>query len=316
MAELEAADREVPMKSLRVTAVLLTLVSVPCSGAMNLIVAPWGLGDGQYSAFFLPQGGRQGPQSFCIAEDGRLFVLDTWGGGRVIAYNFEGELLGQIPNEFPSAGYAEIEIEANRFLFLLDLARPAVNRIDLLNGSQLRLSGNILGASGGMSFLGKDLRGKVFLRDGSGRDIALDPQYDAPLLTLEVQDTGRPRQKQVRWRNTRIEFPIIEGGAIQSVRFLGQLKSGEIYLGIEIQRNDLPEWRVSRYHPDGWKRERRFRLSPPSAFRYRKPVAIDREGSVYELRCTNEDVRILKQQAGERAAASPTAEEAALIPRR
>lgn len=288
------------MKYKLVTGVFLALLSSPCLGAINLVVAPWGSGDGQYGALFLPEGGRRGPQSLCVAEeDGRLFVLDTFNGGRVVIYNPKGDLLGQIPNEFPSASYGEIEVEAGRFLFLLDVSRHAINKIDLRTGAQHFQSSKVLGASGAIQFLGKDLQGKAFIRDSSGRDIALDRGYDAPLLALEVQDTDKLKEKQVGWRNTRIKFPVSESGAIQTVRFLGQLTTGEVFLGVEIRKGKLYQWRVSRYHPDGWCRERRFRRASLSPLRYRKPVAIDRAGNVYELLCTNENVRILKRDASE-----------------
>ncbi len=283
------------MKDKLVIAVFVVMLSVPCPGAMNLVVAPWGSGSGQYGALFLPGGGSQGPQSLCIAEDGRLFVLDTFNGGRVIQYNAEGDLLGHIANEFPSAGYGEIEIEGDRFLFLLDLSRHAVNRIELDTQAQSFRTSRVLGASGGITLLGKDLRGKAFIRDSSGEDIALDPGYKQPLLTLTVKDCDKPGKKWVGWKNTRIEFSVTESAPVTAVRFLRQLATGEIFLGAEIHKNPQYQWRVTQFSPNGWTEERRFRPSPPSTLRYRKPVAVDRAGNVYEILCSPQDVRILKR---------------------
>jgi len=284
------------MKYRLVIAVLVLVLSTPCVGAMKLVVAPWGSGYGQYGGLFLPDGGRLGPQSLCVGEDGCLYVLDTFNDGRVISYNAKGVLLGHILNAFPSLGYYEIEIEANRFLFLLDLSRQGVNRIDLFEGTQSFQSFKALGASGAITLLDRDLLGKVFVRDSSGVDIALDPEYDKPLLALEVKDTPAPGEKQLVWRNTRIEFPVNQPDPITALRFLGQLSNGKIFLGVETRKNDLYGWKVLKYSPDDPTPKRSYDLQGLSALRLRKPVALDPTGTLYQLVCNPEDIHIVKRQ--------------------
>lgn len=283
------------MRNIVLLVVLLILQFTSFSQAqMNFIVAPWGDGAGQYGMMRIPGGLRKGPQALCIAEDGTLFVLDTYNQGRVILYSPNGHLLDQIPNQFGSPGYVDMEIEAERYLFLLDLANQAVNCVDTRERTQYHLSSSVLGVSGEIEYMDKELRGRVYLRDSSGRQILLSPESDEkPLLSMQIEETDDPNLRQVKWNNTRITFPVRDTMPIDTIRFLRLLETGILFLSVQGTQEEQVNLKVMSFSPDG-NRQKQVNLKPPGFPAPRRPVAVDTQGHVYQLIYTEEDVRILK----------------------
>jgi len=271
---------------------LLTVAGSVAPAQEKKIVAGWGSGYGAFGRLIAPSGAQRGPQSICAATDGRLFILDTFNNSRVMAYNRRGEIQQQITNQFPSSGYVDLEIEQGQILYLLDLSRNAVNRIDLEDKSQKLITAEVLGVSGEITLISKDLKGKVYVRDDQEHDLALDLQYKGKLLAFKSYFGKQPTKHLIRWTNAGVAFPIEFKFPIISVEYRGFCPTRGFFLEVEIQTPKQRRRRMVSYDSNGWKK-RLQELKPRGNFHYQKASCIDDAGRIYQLVCSEEGVQVL-----------------------
>jgi len=268
----------------------------PLGYAQDVVfTAPWGSEYGQYGQLIAPNGKRSGPQSLCAASDGRLFVLDTYNDGRVHVYDKEGNIQGTIKNDYPSLGYGDMTLEDDRFLYLLDYSRSAVNRIDLQMGEQALLASDVLDTSAEIRRIGLDLKGRAFIEDASARLIPLGQKTEEPLLAPLVRSTTEPNRVIAGWTNTKLAFPIQDSDPILEALFL-RLQPGGVFFFDVLTGSDSSQTRqIVAFDPKG-KTRALIPLRGPNEYRIGRAIWIDGAFRIYQLVCAEQDVRVLRWQ--------------------
>jgi len=234
---------------------MIIAAALPLAAQEFFVVAPWGKDYGQASRFILPDGNMRGPQSLCATDQGTLFVLDTYNDGRVFAYTSDGKLAGQIENLHPGPGYMDIEVEGETTLYLLNPGQRQVNRIDLEAETQELISLDVLGATGEIVRLEKDLRGNAFIRESTGPGILLNPSSDKPPLSMVTEELDDPTTLWLAWWGTKLGFRILATDPIRDIRFLRMLPKGLFFTELLVEKNGTAERRVTAYSPKGWKQK-------------------------------------------------------------
>jgi hypothetical protein len=260
-----------------------------------VFTAPWGSEYGQYGQLIAPNGKRSGPQSLCAASDGRLFVLDTYNDGRVHVYDKEGNIQGTIKNESPSLGYGDMTLEDDRFLYLLDFSRSAVNRIDLQMGEQALLASDVLDTSAEIRRIGLDLKGRAFIEDASGRLIRLGRKTEEPLLAPVVRSTTEPNRVIAGWTNTKLAFPIQDSDPILDAHFLRLQPGGVFFFDVLTGSDSSPTRQIVAFDQKG-KTRALIPLRGPNEYRIERTTWIDGAFRIYQLVCAEQDVRVLRWQ--------------------
>lgn len=253
----------------------------PLGYAQDVVfTAPWGSEYGQYGQLIAPNGKRSGPQSLCAASDGRLFVLDTYNDGRVHVYDKEGNIQGTIKNDYPSLGYGEMTLEDDRFLYLLDYPRSAVNRIDLQMGEQALLASDVLDTSAEIRRIGLDLKGRAFIEDASGRLIPLGRKTEEPLLAPLVRATTEPNRVIAGWTNTKLAFPIQDSDPILEALFL-RLQPGGVFFFDVLTGSDSSQTRQIVAFDQKGKTRALIPLRGPNEYRIGRALWIDGAFRIY-----------------------------------
>lgn len=247
----------------------------------DIPLGTWGSGSGQFGTIVSPDGRRLGPRALCATSKGKqVYVLDTFNDAAIKVFLQNGDYQHQIPNLYPSPGYAAMEIEDDRYLYLLDVMKNSVNRVDLQEGTQALLASDVLGVSSEIAHLGRDLRGVPFIRDASGQEIVLRPEFNQPLLSFQVEDTPEPNRKRVFWRNTRLGFMVEADLPISQIHFLNLLPNGAFVLGVE--QEGVSYMLIRRYTPEGDKVDQMVMETDP-ARDGSKAIYVDKVGRYYRL---------------------------------